>query len=262
MKHFLGTVSAVVFLSLTVSACSGVTSESDSDDDGLTDKLELALRTSPNAADSDSDGALDGVEFENGTDPLAQDSDSNGVSDGDEDQDKNGMPERKQRAARLHGSDEAPRATNNGGAENRGNKAGEGKNTAGCPGRNDESTQDGADIEDEDHVAPATSGMHEMTAPSVSSAAVERDVPADPNGETLRGTAPASSGNADNAAAPASNGEAVRGATRPASSGTIQQGPAPVSSGATEWVPAPASSGVRERTSAPAADEASTVADA
>ncbi|MGE5786445.1 MAG: hypothetical protein ACM3ZE_17750 [Myxococcales bacterium] len=260
MKHFLGTVSTVVFLSLTVSACSGVTSESDSDDDGLTDKLELALRTSPNAADSDGDGALDGVEFENGTDPLAQDSDSNGVSDGDEDQDRNGTPERKQRAARLHGSDEAPRAANNGGAENRGNKAGQGKNTAGCPGRDDDSTQDGADIEDDGHVAPASSGMHEMTAPPVSSTAVGREFPADPNGET--GTAPASSGNVDDDAAPASNGEAVRGATRPASSGTIQQGPAPVSSGATEGVPAPASSGGRERTSAPAADEASTAADA
>ena len=57
----------------------------DSDQDGITDDVEVALGTDPGNEDSDGDGLLDGDEFFTvGTDPLDEDSDDDGLSDGEE----------------------------------------------------------------------------------------------------------------------------------------------------------------------------------
>lgn len=44
--------------------------ELDSDSDGLSDRLEEALKSDPNNADTDGDGFLDGIEVKNGYNPL------------------------------------------------------------------------------------------------------------------------------------------------------------------------------------------------
>ena len=55
----------------------------DTDDDGLTDRLELVYGTSINDPDSDDDGLLDGPEVNiHGTDPKDADSDDDELSDG------------------------------------------------------------------------------------------------------------------------------------------------------------------------------------
>ena len=56
----------------------------DTDDDGLSDVVEIALGTSPTNSDSDADGLEDGAEYTLGTDPLNPDSDDDGLSDGNE----------------------------------------------------------------------------------------------------------------------------------------------------------------------------------
>ena len=54
----------------------------DSDEDGLSDRLELALGTNPNDRNSDGDGLSDGSEVGfYGTDPLKSDTDDDGYSD-------------------------------------------------------------------------------------------------------------------------------------------------------------------------------------
>jgi len=56
----------------------------DTDEDGLSDAVEIALGTSPANSDTDADGLEDGAEYTLGTDPLNQDSDDDGLSDGNE----------------------------------------------------------------------------------------------------------------------------------------------------------------------------------
>ncbi len=57
----------------------------DSDNDGLTDEMEMELGTDPNNPDTDGDGLTDGEEVnEYGTDPLEADTDGDGLSDGEE----------------------------------------------------------------------------------------------------------------------------------------------------------------------------------
>ncbi len=56
----------------------------DTDEDGLSDAVEIALGTSPTNSDTDADGLEDGTEYTVGTDPLKQDTDDDGLSDGDE----------------------------------------------------------------------------------------------------------------------------------------------------------------------------------
>ena len=56
----------------------------DTDEDGLSDAVEIALGTSPTNNDTDADGLEDGAEYTLGTDPLNQDSDDDGLSDGNE----------------------------------------------------------------------------------------------------------------------------------------------------------------------------------
>lgn len=58
---------AAAVLQIAVAA----TSTMDSDNDGLKDTIELALRTDPYNQDSDGDGYLDGEEAANGYNPLA-----------------------------------------------------------------------------------------------------------------------------------------------------------------------------------------------
>ena len=56
----------------------------DQDNDGISDKEEIALGTNINNADSDGDGLTDGEEVSLGTNPLNKDSDGDGYSDYDE----------------------------------------------------------------------------------------------------------------------------------------------------------------------------------
>lgn len=66
--------------------------ETDTDNDGLPDYIELEWGFDPNSADTDGDGVPDMVEW--GTrvlDPTLADSDDNGVADGDEDIDADGL---------------------------------------------------------------------------------------------------------------------------------------------------------------------------
>lgn len=60
--------------------------ETDSDEDGLTDAEENQLGTSPISTDSDNDGLSDAQEIALGTDPNKSDTDEDGLSDGDENQ--------------------------------------------------------------------------------------------------------------------------------------------------------------------------------
>ena len=56
----------------------------DTDEDGLSDAVEIALGTSPTNSDTDADGLGDGAEYTLGTNPLNPDSDDDGLSDGNE----------------------------------------------------------------------------------------------------------------------------------------------------------------------------------
>ena len=58
--------------------------DADTDDDGVSDGLELEQGVNPLTPDSDGDGLIDGYELERGTDPLAIDSDGDGDPDGHE----------------------------------------------------------------------------------------------------------------------------------------------------------------------------------
>lgn len=59
--------------------------DSDDDNDGLSDSLEISIGSNPLLADTDGDGLDDGDEVNtHGTDPLLVDTDSDGVSDGNE----------------------------------------------------------------------------------------------------------------------------------------------------------------------------------
>ncbi len=67
--------------------------QTDSDEDGLTDDEEEELGTDPNNPDTDGDGISDGDEVENGTDPLdpndpgeGTDSDEDGLTDDEEEE--------------------------------------------------------------------------------------------------------------------------------------------------------------------------------
>ena len=55
--------------------------DNDTDDDGLTDSLEIQWRTDPKDPDSDDDGLVDGDEFFYGTHPKLPDSDFDGTND-------------------------------------------------------------------------------------------------------------------------------------------------------------------------------------
>lgn len=62
--------------------------ETDADNDGLPDYMEMVLNTDLNNKDTDADGLSDGYEvFTLGTDPLKSDTDGNGVKDSEEDAD-------------------------------------------------------------------------------------------------------------------------------------------------------------------------------
>lgn len=56
----------------------------DSDEDGLSDAVELQIGTDYNSSDTDGDGLSDGDEQRNGSDPLVADTDGDDLSDGDE----------------------------------------------------------------------------------------------------------------------------------------------------------------------------------
>ena len=56
----------------------------DSDEDGMSNSVEVLSGTKPGAPDSDNDGLDDGAEDEEGSDPLSTDTDGDGVDDGDE----------------------------------------------------------------------------------------------------------------------------------------------------------------------------------
>ena len=60
----------------------GISSELDSDGDGLTDDEERRLGTNPFNPDTDGDGILDGDEVRLGLDPLRADTDGDGIIDG------------------------------------------------------------------------------------------------------------------------------------------------------------------------------------
>jgi pSer/pThr/pTyr-binding forkhead associated (FHA) protein len=75
----------------------------DDDRDGLTNRMELELGTSPQERDTDQDGLSDGDEVNRGLNPLEPDTDSDSLMDGDEvarglnpldrDTDKDGIPD-------------------------------------------------------------------------------------------------------------------------------------------------------------------------
>ncbi len=58
--------------------------KADTDGDGLTDALEVALGTPPTSADTDGDGLTNLEESVVGTDPHSADTDGDGVNDGTE----------------------------------------------------------------------------------------------------------------------------------------------------------------------------------
>ncbi len=62
-----------------------VMEEIDSDNDGLTDDMEMQIGTDPNNPDTDGDGLTDGEEVNSyDTDPLNADTDGDGLTDGEE----------------------------------------------------------------------------------------------------------------------------------------------------------------------------------
>ena len=66
--------------------------ELDTDNDTLSDYLEVLYLTDLNNEDTDGDGLLDGIEvYRTYTDPLRVDTDNNGIKDSDEDFDKDGL---------------------------------------------------------------------------------------------------------------------------------------------------------------------------
>lgn len=78
-------VPAIPEASTSTQAQTVVSSEKDSDGDGLTDAEELELKTNPSSADTDSDGLTDWAEIKiYKTDPLDPDSDGDGYKDGEE----------------------------------------------------------------------------------------------------------------------------------------------------------------------------------
>lgn len=77
-------------------------SESDCDNDGLTDLQECALGTDPCFFDTDRDGVSDGDEIDNGSDPNNADTDGDGTPDGEEDTDGDGLTDFEED---LHGTD-------------------------------------------------------------------------------------------------------------------------------------------------------------
>ena len=85
------TCNAHLALVLVVASLAGCL-DPDSDGDGLVDRHERALGTSPQLEDTDGDGLDDGLEIvELGTDPLLADTDQDGFDDGfDDDFDDNG----------------------------------------------------------------------------------------------------------------------------------------------------------------------------
>ena len=67
-------------------------SETDTDEDGLTDEFEKIIGSNPQDKDTDGDGLSDCVEVEIlGTEPTLSDTDEDGISDGDEDYDEDGL---------------------------------------------------------------------------------------------------------------------------------------------------------------------------
>lgn len=76
--------------------------ETDTDNDGLPDVMELCLGTDPDFWDSDGDGLSDGFEVDNGLVPLNPDSDGDGVPDGEEDADGDGLTNAEEE---THGTD-------------------------------------------------------------------------------------------------------------------------------------------------------------
>jgi hypothetical protein len=76
---------AIVLTTVWAADARGRHCRHDADCDGLTNKQERALGTSPTNADSDHDGLSDAKEVDRlGTDPMDDDSDHDGVGDGDE----------------------------------------------------------------------------------------------------------------------------------------------------------------------------------
>jgi hypothetical protein len=74
-------LTATIYLNPLVSGDAGL----DGDSDGLTNLQEFLNNTNPKNADSDDDGLTDGVEvIEYGTEPLNSDTDNDGYSDGEE----------------------------------------------------------------------------------------------------------------------------------------------------------------------------------
>ena len=75
---------ATMVLTALLAGCQGTSSgptDTDRDNDGLTNTEEAALGTDPDNPDSDGDTLLDGAEVEAGTSPLAADSDGDGLRD-------------------------------------------------------------------------------------------------------------------------------------------------------------------------------------
>ncbi|MFA6490877.1 MAG: L,D-transpeptidase family protein, partial [Candidatus Magasanikbacteria bacterium] len=60
----------IVFFTLVFIFPARAAEEIDSDNDGLSDSVEISLGTDPNNVDTDGDGFLDGVEVKNGFNPL------------------------------------------------------------------------------------------------------------------------------------------------------------------------------------------------
>lgn len=69
----------------------------DSDDDGIADFAEKALKTDPQKPDTDGDGLTDYEElYITGTDPLKPDTDGNGINDSDDDSDGDGLSNKEE----------------------------------------------------------------------------------------------------------------------------------------------------------------------
>lgn len=78
----------------------------DSDGDGLTDERELSEHgTDPGNPDSDEDGLSDGVEVHTGTQPMNPDTDGDGVDDGVEDANHDGVADPNESDPRIADTD-------------------------------------------------------------------------------------------------------------------------------------------------------------